>query len=75
MLEQSKVDKMNNVIADYIIKRVEMLSPLAASDELSTIAQLARVVNDAPKTIHMSSAVIGKPIKLGKCKKRKKKYK
>lgn len=72
MLEQSKVDKMNNVIADYIIKRVEILSPLAAPSELSTIAKLARVVNDAPKTISMTGVAIGGPLKPYKRKKRKK---
>ncbi|MGE7795003.1 hypothetical protein [Lysinibacillus fusiformis] len=66
VLEQSKVDAMNDAIADYVIKRLEVLSPLAAADELESIGQLARVANDAPKTIHISSAVIGKPIKIGK---------
>lgn len=64
--EQSKADAMNDAIAEYVTKRLEVLSPLAGADELESIAQLARVVNDAPKTIHMTSAVIGKPIKLGK---------
>lgn len=59
MLEQSKVDEMNNAIADYLIKKVDTLSPLATPDELSSIAQLARVVNDAPKTI----GVIGESLK------------
>ncbi|MEA0565145.1 hypothetical protein [Lysinibacillus irui] len=53
MLEQSKVDEMNDVLADYIIKRVEVLSPLATPEELDSISRLARVVNDAPKTVHL----------------------
>ncbi|MCE4044571.1 hypothetical protein LXM56_10575 [Lysinibacillus fusiformis] len=71
VLKQSKVDAMNDAIADYIIKRLEALSPLAAPDELESIAQLARVVNDTHKPIHMTSAVLGKPIKLGKRKRRR----
>lgn len=51
MLEQSKVDEMNEALADYIIKRVGILSPLATPEELDSIARLARVVNDAPKTV------------------------
>lgn len=53
MLEQSKVDEMNEALADYIIKRVEILSPLTTPEELDAIARLARVVNDAPKTVHL----------------------
>lgn len=66
MLGQSKVDAMNDALADYIIKRVETLSPLATEEELSSLAQLARVVNDAPKTIQM----IGEPIRPHKRKRR-----
>lgn len=74
MLEQSKVDEMNNALANLVIKRIDALGPSPSQHELSSIAQLARVVNDAPKTIHMSSAVIGtplKPYKRKKCKKYK----
>lgn len=71
VLEQSKVDAMNDAIADYVIKRVEVLSPDAMLDELESIALLARVVNNAPRTIHMNSAVLGEPIKLGKQKRRR----
>lgn len=71
VLEQSKVEDMNNAIADYVIKRVEALSPDATPDELESITLLARVVNGATHTIHTSGAVIGKPIKLGKQKRRR----
>ncbi|WKT76964.1 hypothetical protein [Lysinibacillus fusiformis] len=71
VLEQSKVDAMNDAIADYVIKRVEALSPDATTDELESITLLARVVNGAPKTVHMTSAVLGEPIKLGKRKRRR----
>ncbi|MEA0556470.1 hypothetical protein U1P98_23230 [Lysinibacillus irui] len=53
MLEQSKVDEMNEALADYIIKRVEVLSPLTTPEELDSIGRLARVVNDAPKTVRL----------------------
>jgi len=52
MPEQSKVDAMNDALADYVIKRVEALSLSATEEELSSLTQLAKVVNDAPpKTI------------------------
>lgn len=66
MLEQSKVDAMNNAIADYIIKRVDTLSPLATPEELDSIVRLARVVNDAPKTVSLTGVAVGEPIKLYK---------
>lgn len=69
MLEQSKVDKMNDALADYIIKRAEVLGAFATPEELESIAQLARVVNDAPKTVHL----IGEPIKPYKSKRHKNK--
>ncbi len=72
MPEQSKTEAMNDAIAGYVTKRLEELSPLVVPDELEAIALLARVVNDAPKTIHMNSAVLGKPIKLCKRKKHRK---
>lgn len=63
MLKQSKVDEMNDALADYIIKRVEVLSPLATPKELDSIAHLARVVNDAPKTVSLTGVAVGEPIK------------
>lgn len=63
MLEQSKVDEMNDALADYIIKRVEVLGPLATPEELDSIARLARVVNDAPKTVSLTGIAVGEPIK------------
>lgn len=62
MLQQSKVDAMNEALADYIIKRVEVLIPLATPEELDAIAKLVRVVNESPKTVQL----IGEPIKLYK---------
>lgn len=60
MLEQSKVDEMNEALADFVMKRVEALDPrLATPNDVSSLAQLVKVVNDAPKTI----TLVGKPIK------------
>lgn len=62
VLKQSKVDEMNEAIANYVIKSLETLSPLATPDEVSSIAKLASIVNDAPKAIQMFSEPI-KPFK------------
>ncbi|MGE7942809.1 hypothetical protein ACQKNB_12045 [Lysinibacillus xylanilyticus] len=63
MLGQSKVDDMNEALADYIIKRVEVLSPLATPEELDSIAQLAKVVNAAPNTVSLTGIAVGEPLK------------
>ncbi|MFJ7407108.1 MULTISPECIES: hypothetical protein [unclassified Lysinibacillus] len=72
MLEQNKVDKMNNAIAEWVIKRIEVLSPLASSEELESIAQLAKVVNEAPKTIRLTEVGVCEPLKPYKRKKYRK---
>ena len=63
MLEQNKVDEMNEALADFVIKRVESLDPkLATPNDVSSLAELVKVVNDAPKTIQLIGESI-KPLK------------
>lgn len=60
MPEQSKVDKMNEALADFVIKRIESVDPTTATpNELSSIAQLARTVNDAPTGIELTGLGMG----------------
>lgn len=60
MLEQSKVDKMNEAVADLITRRVKVLDPVMAThDELSTLARLVKAVNGASSFLSM----ISEPIK------------
>ncbi|MEQ6355933.1 hypothetical protein ABNX05_14985 [Lysinibacillus sp. M3] len=60
MLKQSKVDKMNEAVANLITKRVKVLDPVMAThDELSTLAELVKAVNGAPSLVSM----ISEPIK------------
>jgi len=64
MMKQSKVDAMNEAVADFIIKKVESLNPDLATDrELSSLAELVRVVNVAPKTVPLTGVAVGEPIK------------
>ncbi|MBG9479404.1 hypothetical protein [Lysinibacillus sphaericus] len=63
MLEQSKVDAMNDAVADFVIKRVGSLNPeLAKPNDVSSLAALVKEVNAAPKTIHLIGESI-KPLK------------
>ncbi|MFF2794967.1 hypothetical protein [Lysinibacillus xylanilyticus] len=60
MFGQSKVDAMNEAVAELITKRVKVLDPvLATHDELSTLAELVKAVNLAPTSLTM----IGESIK------------
>jgi len=60
MIGQSKVDAMNEAVAELITKRVEVLDPVFAThEELSTLAELVKAVNLAPTSLTM----IGEPIK------------
>lgn len=62
-LEQSKVDAMNEAVADLITKRVKVLDPVMATHyELSTLASLVKAVNGAPSLVSMISEPI-KPYK------------
>lgn len=54
MPEQNKVDEMNERLATFVITRATALNPadVKAEDVLS-LARLAAVVNEAPKTIRI----------------------
>lgn len=59
MLKQSKVDAMNEAVADFVIKRVGVLSPtMVTHDELSTLAELVKAVNGAPIPLTMFDGTI-----------------
>ena len=62
-MKQSKVDAMNDAVAEFIINRVMSLDPkLATPNDVSSLAALVKEVNAAPKTIQLIGESI-KPLK------------